>query len=183
VFLANTLAFPITRVSRLIDAIRNGDLRQRSEPAHGWHARELAELMAFDRPNVRIASKPWSPAPRTVVAIGDVTQDLMQRARHMMGDEHETTAWRRSNIRSIDAMSSASSRACQPCAGSDRWRRSPFRIASISRDTRVNGGSEGVRQETRQLLGRAPARRGQTPPTSGEPAPHAAARWLAAMSS
>lgn len=88
-FLANTIALPITRVSRLIEAIRSGDLRQRSEPAQGWHARELADLVAsIDRMFERLQSV-VSQLRRAVVAIGEVTRQLHTASAQMVGDSYE----------------------------------------------------------------------------------------------
>ena len=86
--LANTIASPITRVSRLIEAIQKGDLRRRSEPTQGWHARELAELiLSIDRMFDRLQAV-VSQLRRTVVAIGNVTQQLHAASAHMLGDSH-----------------------------------------------------------------------------------------------
>ena len=87
--LANTIALPITRMSRLIEAIENGDLRRRSEPVRGWHARELAELMlSIDRMFDRLQAV-VSQLRRTVVAIGKVTQQLHAASAHMVDDSNE----------------------------------------------------------------------------------------------
>jgi len=88
-FLANTIALPITRVSRLIEAIHSGDLRQRAAPAQGWHSRELADLVAsIDRMFERLQAV-VSHLRHAVVAIGEVTRQLRGASAQMVDESHD----------------------------------------------------------------------------------------------
>ncbi|HEY3594256.1 MAG TPA: HAMP domain-containing methyl-accepting chemotaxis protein, partial [Polyangiaceae bacterium] len=87
--LAKAVAQPVSRLSKLIEAIGAGDLRVRPEQPRGWYPRELGLLVvSIDRMLVQLRGV-MGQLGSAVVALDQVTQRLQGESTHMLGDSYE----------------------------------------------------------------------------------------------
>jgi methyl-accepting chemotaxis protein len=89
ILLAGVVARPISRISKLVERIGEGDLGVRPEPLKPWYPREVEELTTAIDGMLGRMNPLAKQLGRAVTAIAEVTQTLARAIGQMLGDSGE----------------------------------------------------------------------------------------------